>query len=77
MRRVTLGGEELTGFLDEHQGPNIKVFVPSQDQRRPVLPSSTATPVATSGPRRTSAPRCGPTPCAATTSRAASSTWTS
>lgn len=38
MRRVTLGGEELEGFLDGHAGPNIKVFIPRQDQRRPVLP---------------------------------------
>lgn len=38
MRRITLGGEELQGFLDEHDGPNIKVFVPRQGQRRPVLP---------------------------------------
>ncbi|GAA0524350.1 siderophore-interacting protein [Saccharopolyspora subtropica] len=38
MRRVTLGGEELAGFLDEHTGPNIKIFVPQRHQRRPVLP---------------------------------------
>ncbi|PKW14742.1 siderophore-interacting protein [Saccharopolyspora spinosa] len=39
MRRITLGGTELTGFLDEHTGPNIKVFVPQQGQQRPVLPT--------------------------------------
>ncbi|SEG92224.1 NADPH-dependent ferric siderophore reductase, contains FAD-binding and SIP domains [Saccharopolyspora kobensis] len=38
MRRITLGGEELEGFLDQHTGPNIKVFVPQQGQQRPVLP---------------------------------------
>lgn len=38
MRRVTLGGEELEGFLDQHTGPNIKVFVPRRGQGRPVLP---------------------------------------
>ena len=39
MRRVTLGGDELEGFLDEHSGPNVKVFVPREGQRRPVLPA--------------------------------------
>ncbi|WP_433871717.1 siderophore-interacting protein [Saccharopolyspora sp. CA-218241] len=39
MRRITLGGDELSGFLDEHTGPNIKVFVPQQGQQRPVLPT--------------------------------------
>ncbi|MFC7342282.1 siderophore-interacting protein [Saccharopolyspora griseoalba] len=39
MRRVTLGGEELQGFLDQHTGPNIKVFVPRPGQQRPVLPT--------------------------------------
>ncbi|GAA2355120.1 siderophore-interacting protein [Saccharopolyspora halophila] len=39
MRRVTLGGEELEGFLDQHTGPNIKVFVPQRGQQRPVLPA--------------------------------------
>ncbi|WP_277676314.1 siderophore-interacting protein [Saccharopolyspora rectivirgula] len=38
MRRITLGGEELNGFLDEHNGPNVKVFVPQPGQERPVLP---------------------------------------
>ena len=38
MRRITLGGEQLAGFRDEHTGPNIKVFVPRQGQRKPVLP---------------------------------------
>ncbi|MFI0464035.1 siderophore-interacting protein [Saccharopolyspora sp. 5N102] len=38
MRRITLGGAELSGFLDEHTGPNIKVFVPQQGQQSPVLP---------------------------------------
>lgn len=39
MRRVTLGGEELAGFLDDHTGPNIKIFVPQQHQNRPKLPA--------------------------------------
>ncbi|MBK0868146.1 MAG: siderophore-interacting protein [Saccharopolyspora sp.] len=38
MRRITLGGDEIAGFRDEHTGPNIKVFVPQRGQRRPVLP---------------------------------------
>lgn len=38
MRRITLGGSELEGFLDAHNGPNVKVFVPREGQRRPALP---------------------------------------
>ncbi|GAA2820939.1 siderophore-interacting protein [Saccharopolyspora taberi] len=38
MRRITVGGEELAGFRDQHTGPNIKVFVPRPEQSRPVLP---------------------------------------
>ncbi|MHA6802723.1 siderophore-interacting protein [Salinifilum ghardaiensis] len=38
MRRVTLGGEELAGFQEGRSGPNVKVFVPREDQQRPVLP---------------------------------------
>jgi NADPH-dependent ferric siderophore reductase len=38
MRRITLGGAELSGFPDGHAGPNVKVFVPRPDQQRPVLP---------------------------------------
>jgi NADPH-dependent ferric siderophore reductase len=39
MRRITLGGAELAGFLDDHTGPNVKVFVPRHGQERPVLPA--------------------------------------
>lgn len=39
MRRITLGGDELAGFRDEHNGPNVKVFVPQRGQRRPVVPT--------------------------------------
>lgn len=38
MRRVTLGGAELAGFQDGYSGPNVKVFVPREDQDRPALP---------------------------------------
>ncbi|MBE9374456.1 siderophore-interacting protein [Saccharopolyspora sp. HNM0983] len=38
MRRVTLGGAELSGFQDDRTGPNIKIFVPQQHQQHPELP---------------------------------------
>ncbi|MCX2734021.1 siderophore-interacting protein [Saccharopolyspora sp. NFXS83] len=38
MRRITLGGDELVGFREQHSGPNVKVFVPQPGQHRPVLP---------------------------------------
>lgn len=39
MRRITLGGEELSGFQDAHTGPNVKVFVPRAGQECPTLPA--------------------------------------
>lgn len=39
MQRVTLSGEELLGFPTDRNGAHIKIFLPRQDQKKPVLPT--------------------------------------
>lgn len=38
MRRITLGGAEMTGFPADRQGSHVKVLIPRVGQVRPVLP---------------------------------------
>lgn len=39
MRRITLGGEDLTDFPSGRQGSHVKVFVPRPGQAKPELPT--------------------------------------
>lgn len=39
MRRITLGGEQLTGFPMDSPGRHIKLFIPRAGQEKPLLPA--------------------------------------
>lgn len=39
LQRVTLGGPELEGFPPGREGAHIKLFLPQEHQRQPVLPT--------------------------------------
>lgn len=39
MRRITLGGEELKGFVSASADDHVKLFFPERGQDRPLLPS--------------------------------------